>query len=85
MQAACVRRTIDLDKELACELDRVASLTKEKPAVIIRHALRAGLPVVANRFQAPRPDGYFADSYPRPEDQQALQAAMLKVPQRRKR
>ena len=85
VQDVCVRRTIDLDKELARELDRVVSLTKEKPAVVIRHALRAGLPVVANRFQAPRPAGYFADSYPRPEDRQALQAAMLKVPQRRKR
>ena len=31
--------------------------------MIIRLALRAGLPAVANRFQAPRPEGYFANDY----------------------
>jgi len=78
-----MRRTIDLDKELACELDRVVSLTKEKPAVVIRHALRAGLPVVANRFQVPRPDGYFADCYPGSPERRKLKEAMARVPQNR--
>jgi hypothetical protein len=26
-------------------------------------AIRAGLPVVAGRFQEPRPEGYFAEDY----------------------
>jgi hypothetical protein len=58
-----MRRTVDLDKELEAELSAVVSLTKEKAAVVIRQALRAGLPAVANRFQAPRPEGYFAEMY----------------------
>jgi len=58
-----MRRTVDLDNELEAQLSAVASLTKEKMAVVIRQALRAGLPIVANRFQSPRPEGYFADMY----------------------
>lgn len=75
-----MRTTIDLDKELASELD--VSLTKEKPAVVIRQAIRAGLPVVANRFAAPRPEGYFTSDYPLPQDRRELEAAMAKVKQR---
>jgi hypothetical protein len=82
VQNGVVRRTVDLDKELEKELKHVVSLTKEKPATIIRHALRAGLPVVANRFQVPRPEGYFASDYPRPKDRLELEAAMAKVKQR---
>ena len=77
-----MRRTVDLDKELESELKLVVSLTKEKPATVIRQALRVGLPVVASRFQAPRPEGYFRDEYPRPKDRQRLEAAMAKVKQR---
>ena len=39
-----MRRTVDLDVELEMELSDVVSLTKEKPAVVIRQALRAGSP-----------------------------------------
>jgi hypothetical protein len=77
-----MRRTIELDKDLAGALDDVVSLTKEKPAVVIRHALRAGLPIVANRFAAPRPEGYFATDYPLPKDRLELEAAMAKVKER---
>ena len=58
-----MKRSIDLDDALAAEIDRTASLVREKPATIIRLALRAGLPSVTNRFQVPRPEGYFADAY----------------------
>ena len=78
----CMRRTVDLDKELESELKHVVSLTKEKSATVIRQALRAGLPVVANRFQVPRRDGYFASDYPLPKDRRELEAAMAKVKQR---
>ena len=63
MQNGYVKRSIDLDDELAAEIDQAASLVREKPATIMRLALRAGLPSVTNRFQAARPDGYFADAY----------------------
>ena len=77
-----MRRTVDLDRELDSELKQVVSLTKEKPATVIRQALRAGLPLVASRHQTPRPEGYFTDAYPRPKDRLKLEAAMAKVKQR---
>ena len=78
-----MRRTVDLDAELETELSEVASLTKEKPSVVIRQALRAGLPSVANRFQSPRPAGYFADDYGPDKERVALESAMSKVRQHR--
>ena len=57
-------------------VDKTSSLIREKPATVIRLAIRAGLPVVANRFQSPRPEGYFADDYPLSKDRLALEAAM---------
>ena len=77
-----MRTSIDLDPELENELEHAASLTREKPATLIRLALRVGLPVVCDRFQAPRPEGYFADDYPLPKDRRDLEAAMAKVKQR---
>jgi len=76
-----MRRTVDLDDGLEAALSDVVSLTKEKPAVIIRQALRAGLPAVANRFQAPRPPGYFTDDYGPDDERLTLESAMSKVRQ----
>jgi hypothetical protein len=76
-----MRRTVDLDAGLEAELSDVVSLTKEKPAVVIRQALRAGLPTVANRFQAPRPPGYFTEDYGPDSERLALESAMSKVRQ----
>ena len=76
MQAMAMKRSIDLDDDLAGEIDQVASVVHEKPATVIRLALRAGLPSVSNRFQAPRPEGYFKDDYPLPDDRLALEKAM---------
>ena len=70
-----MRRTVDLDAELETELSDLVFLTKEKPAVVIRQALRAGLPAVANRFQSPRPVGYFADDYGPDKERVALESA----------
>jgi hypothetical protein len=80
-----MRRTVYLDSELETELSNVVSLTKEKPAVVIRHALRAGLPTVANRFQSPRPSGYFAGDYGPDQERVALESAMGKVKQKPER
>ena len=85
VQTVAMRTTVNLDKDLAGELDHVVSLTKEEPAVVIRQAIRAGLPVVANRFAAPRPEGYFADAYKPNVERQRLEKAMLKVRQRPER
>ena len=79
MQTPVMRASVELDPELADELNDVVSLTKEKPATVIRQALRAGLLVVANRFQAPRPEGYFADAYANPDPERLkLEAAMAR-------
>jgi hypothetical protein len=74
-----MKRSVDLDEDLASEVDRTSSLIHEKPATVIRLAIRAGLPVVANRFQSPLPDGYFADDYPLSNDRLKLEAAMSKA------
>jgi hypothetical protein len=58
-----VKTSIELDEATMAEVESTASLVREKPATIIRLAIRAGLPTVDGRFQAPRPEGYFADAY----------------------
>jgi hypothetical protein len=66
-------------------LTRVVGLAREKQAVVLRQAIRLGLPILANRMQAPRPEGYFAGAYkPKPE-RQRLEKAMMKVQQRPER
>jgi hypothetical protein len=79
-----VRTSVDLDSNTARELKEAESITRERRATLLRQAIRAGLPLVVNRYQAARPEGYFADAYPRPKDRQALETAMAKVPQRRR-
>ena len=74
-----MKRSVDLDEELASEVDKTSALIHEKPATVIRLAIRAGLSVVANRFQSPRPEGYFTDDYPLPKDRIELEAAMSKA------
>ena len=76
-----VKTSVDLDPELQDEVDKTVSLIREKPATVLRMAIRAGLPLIASRFQAPRPDGYFAGDYPLPDDRLALEAAMANLPQ----
>jgi len=85
VQSRSVKRSIDLDDDLAADIDRAATLVREKPATIMRLAIRAGLPAVTNRFQAPRPEGYFKDAYPLPDDRLQLEKAMSKVVQRAER
>ena len=74
-----MRTTVELDEELAEELKDVALRTKKKPSAILRQALRAGLPIVADRLQSPRPDGYFASAYSNPDPERLkLEAAAAK-------
>ena len=85
VQTGNVKRSVDIDEDLAADIDQVATLVREKPAVVMRLAMRAGLPSVSSRFQAPRPAGYFKDDYPLPQDRLALERAMSKVVQRPER
>jgi hypothetical protein len=80
-----MRRTVYLDAELETLLSDVVSLTKEKPAVVVRHALRAGLSSIADRFRSSRPANYFADDYDSDKQRVLLESAMSKVRQRPER
>jgi hypothetical protein len=80
-----MKTSVILDDELAGEVEKTSSLVGENHATILRMAIRAGLPVVANRFQVPRPEGYFADDYPLPKDRLDLERAMAKTRQKSER
>ena len=58
-----MKTSINLDKELSAEVERTVSLVREKPATVLRMAIRAGLPLVAVRFQTAAPEGHFAEDY----------------------
>ena len=58
-----MKTSINLDDETAKEVSRTVSLVREDTATVLRMAIRAGLPMIANRFQAARPEDYFADDY----------------------
>ena len=77
-----MKTSVDLDDDLVSEVDKVVDLVKEKSATALRMAIRAGLPLVAVRHQAQRPDGYFADDYPLPQDRIDLEKAMSNSPQK---
>jgi len=76
-----MKTSVDLDEELAAEVERTSSLIHEQPDTVLRLAIRAGLPLVASRSEPPRPEGYFADDYPLPEEWLKLEAAMAAAPQ----
>jgi hypothetical protein len=76
MHIKAMKTSIEIDSELAEEIKDTVFLVREKPATIIRMAIRAGLPLVAGRFRASRPEGYFANDYPLPKDRLALEAGM---------
>ena len=76
VQNAVMKRSVDLDDSLLAEVEQAAALVREKPATVIRLAIRAGLPSVVSRFQAQRPEGYFTECYPLPDDRLRLEEAM---------
>ncbi len=82
-----MKTSVDLDGELAAAVRKAVSLTREKPATVLRMAIRAGLPAVTSRFQTPRPEGYFADAYrnylkERLEFEQAMSKETIQRPER---
>jgi hypothetical protein len=80
-----MRTTIDLFEEDEKELVRTVELVREKQATVLRLAVRAGLPLVAARFQAPRPNGYFADAYKPNPERERLERAAARVKQKAER
>jgi hypothetical protein len=76
-----MKTSVDLDDDLVLEVNKTVDLVKEKSATVLRMAIRAGLPIVANRFQATRPDGYFADAYQADPERTNLENAMAKTDQ----
>jgi hypothetical protein len=75
-----MKTSIDLDDELAAEVKETVSATHEKPATVMRMAIRAGLPLVRHRLQVPRPEGYFAAAYRKyPKERLHLEAAFAKT------
>lgn len=70
-----------LDDTLAGKVKKTAVLVGESQDTILRMAIRAGLPRLANCFRAPRPEGYFTSDYPPHDDRQVLENAMLQNPQ----
>ena len=75
-----MKTSIDLDHELAAEVKETVSVTHEKPATVLRMAIRAGLPVVRNRLQMPRPEGYFTAAYRNyPKERLDLESAFAKL------
>jgi hypothetical protein len=86
MQIHFMKTSVYLDDELASEVKKTTSLVGEDQPTILRMAIRAGLPVLANCFQAPRPEGYFRSAYQRRDtEREKLEEAMLKIPQRPER
>ena len=77
---ACMKTSVELDADTMAEVKSAATLLREKPATVIRLAVRAGLPTVTNRFQAPRPEGYFKDAYKHyPQERVEFEEAMAKA------
>ena len=73
---------VTLDDELASEIEKTSSLVGENQATILLMAIRAGLPVVTNSHQPPRPEGFFADAYrAMPQDRIDFEDAMSRQPQ----
>ncbi len=86
VQTARVKTSLVLDPTLEEQLAAAVKCVGEKDATVLRMAVRAGLPLVVSRHQAPRPEGYFASDYesPRPE-QVRLEKAMGQVRQKPER
>lgn len=77
-----MKTSVFLDDELAGEVKKATTLLGEDQEAVLQKAIRAGLPVVASRFQANRPEGYFADDYKNwPQERIELEEAMGRQPQ----
>ena len=74
-----MKTSVDLDEKLVAEVERTSSALHENADTVLRLAIQAGLPLLL--YRGPRPEGYFADDYPLPQEQLELEAAMAKAEQ----
>jgi hypothetical protein len=82
VQIANMTTSVFLDDELAGEVRKTTALLGEDEPTILRMAIRAGLPALANCFQPPRPAGYFSSAYAQLDlEREELEVAMSKLPQ----
>jgi len=80
MQIGVMKLTINLDDELAAQLGRTLSITREKPATVLRMAIRVGLCTIVDRFQAAKPEGYFSKAYRNyPQERLELEKALVRT------
>ncbi len=77
-----MKTSVELDDELAAKVEKTGNLLHQKPDIILRLAIEAGLPLLVSRSEPKRPDGYFAEDYPLPQEQLEMEAAMAKAEQR---
>jgi hypothetical protein len=80
-----MRTTVSIDAELEAELASVQNVTRESKNTVIRLALKAGLPLVVQCFQSPRPEGYFASDYERSDRKEfetKMAASLVQKPER---
>ena len=77
-----MRTSIQLDDDLVGQINELVSAVGEKPATILRLAIRAGLPRVREQFQeSPAPAGFFADAYTDyPQERLDLEEATSRTP-----
>ena len=80
-----MKTSVTLDADLISEVAKTSSLVGENQTTILRMAIRAGLPVIAHRFQAPRSEGYFTDAYPQSAERIKLEKAMAQIRQKPER
>lgn len=75
-----MRDTLTIPPDLRSEIEQVAESIGESKATVVRLAIRAGLPSVAQG--SARPEGYFADAVAAiPDEWIALAEATLEWPQ----
>jgi len=80
-----MKTSIELDGDLAAKVAQTGLVLHQHPDAVVRLAIEAGLPLLLSRSETPRPDGYFAEDYPLPQERLDLEAAMAKVEQRPER
>ena len=81
-----MKTSVYLDDDLASEVKKTTSLVGEDQPTILRMAIRAGLPMLAICFQAPKPEGYFISAYQRHDtEREKLEGAMSRIRQKPER
>lgn len=71
--------SLSMPDELLESVRQVAEKTHLSQQDVVRQSLKLGLPTLEAELSVARPEGYFADDYPEPEEREKLKLAMAKV------